>query len=182
MYYADDIIRHISTERMLERYINVEEFIQYCKTCKNYNRKWTCPEYDFSPIDIWRKYDNLLVIGRKIMYNRKVRKRTFSEEMLGEIIHESLIKERASLDKILTEMEIKTPESLALFAGSCTLCKECTKIYGDPCRHPDKIRYSIESLGGNVALLTEELLDTPLEWANDGKLPEYFTLICGLLY
>lgn len=92
-----------------------------------------------------------------------------------------MMKERSVLDELLLSAEESTKNSRALYAGSCTLCKSCTKTNGEKCRYPQKMRYSIEALGGNVALLTEELLGVPLKWSKDGKLPEYFTLVCGLL-
>ncbi len=41
---------------------------------------------------------------------------------------------------------------MSLSSGACLHCKnaECTRLSGKPCRFQDKMRYSIESLGGNV--------------------------------
>ena len=44
------------------------------------------------------------------------------------------------------------------------------------------MRYSIESLGGNVGLTISKLLKLELEWIEEGKLPNYFILVSGLLY
>ena len=43
------------------------------------------------------------------------------------------------------------------------------------------MRYSIESLGGNVGLTIEKLMGIQLEWMEEGKLPHHFVLVCGLL-
>ena len=41
--------------------------------------------------------------------------------------------------------------------------------------------YSIEALGGNVAETAERYLHKPLLWIEDGRMPDYLTLVCGLL-
>ena len=72
--------------------------------------------------------------------------------------------------------------ALLLSAGSCTLCgARCTRPDGAPCRCPEKMRYSIEALGGNVAETAERYLHKPLLWIEDGRMPDYLTLVCGLL-
>ena len=54
-------------------------------------------------------------------------------------------------------------------------------LSGKPCRFQDKMRYSIESLGGNVGKTVTKYLKQELQWVEEGKLPEYFMLIYGLL-
>lgn len=43
------------------------------------------------------------------------------------------------------------------------------------------MRYSIESLGGNVGLTIEKLMGIHLEWMEEGRLPHHFVLVSGLL-
>ena len=57
----------------------------------------------------------------------------------------------------------------------------CTRPEGKPCRYPEKMRYSIESIGGNVGKTVSKLLGIELEWIQDGKVPSYFVLCGGLL-
>ena len=80
------------------------------------------------------------------------------------------------------ELERSTPGTLALSAGTCTLCGEdCTRPAGKPCRYPDRMRYSIEALGGDVAKTAELYLNKPLLWIRDNVLPEYLMLVGGAL-
>ncbi len=58
---------------------------------------------------------------------------------------------------------------------------ECTRTEKKPCRYPDQMRYSIESLGGNVGLTVSRLMGIELEWIEEGKMPSYFVLVAGLL-
>jgi predicted metal-binding protein len=78
-------------------------------------------------------------------------------------------------------MENEIPGSCALAAGSCAICKECTRPKGTECRYPEKMRYSIESLGGNVVQLMKDELGIEMKWAEAGKLPEFYVLVGGLL-
>ena len=83
----------------------------------------------------------------------------------------------------LFKMENQCPGSVSLSAGSCSLCGKgnCTRPSGKPCRYPEKMRYSIESLGGNVGKTVHDLLGIELEWIEEGKVPSYFVLVGGLL-
>ena len=56
-----------------------------------------------------------------------------------------------------------------------------SEIAAFPCRYPETMRYSIESLGGNVGLTIEKLMGLKLEWMEEGRLPHHFILVCGLL-
>lgn len=163
----------INVEDYIEGYVNVEEFLEYCKACENYDRKWSCPSYDFDPVDYWRQFDELYVVGKKMILEEEEKEhcrdlfRQVKEEMTAELYSE----------------EEKYPESRSLSAGSCTICGEdnCSKKNGEPCRFPDKMRYSIESLGGNVGLTASRLLGIELQWMEAGKAPDYFVLVGGLL-
>ena len=155
-------------------YVNVEEFLECCRQCEDFDQKWSCPSYDFDPVDYWKKFDHLYVIGKKMIL----------EEEDKENWRDLMKQVKADLTKELYAMEEKRPGSISLSAGSCEICGEngCTKTTGEPCRFPDKMRYSIESLGGNVGLTASRLLGIDLLWMEEGKVPDYFVLVGGLLY
>ena len=87
------------------------------------------------------------------------------------------------LEQEILKLEQEYPGSVSLSSGACLHCKnaECTRLSGKPCRFQDKMRYSIESLGGNVGKTVTKYLKQELQWVEEGKLPEYFMLIYGLL-
>ena len=155
-------------------YVNVEEFLECCRQCEDFDQKWSCPSYDFDPVDYWKKFDHLYVIGKKMIL----------EEEDKENWRDLMKQVKADLTKELYAMEEKRPGSISLSAGSCEICGEngCAKTTGEPCRFPDKMRYSIESLGGNVGLTASRLLGIDLLWMEEGKVPDYFVLVGGLLY
>ncbi len=69
------------------------------------------------------------------------------------------------------------------FVGECLHCTApCARLTGAPCRHPDRLRPSLEACGFDLGRTSSELLDTELLWSSDGHLPRYLTLICGHLH
>ena len=107
--------------------------------------------------------------------------RTYTKEEVDQILKETLEVEKVRLAARMQELEEEHPGSRALSAGSCILCQRCRRKDGKPCCRPEQMRYSIESLGGNVGKTTSELLHVELEWMEENRLPRYFTLINGLL-
>ena len=74
-----------------------------------------------------------------------------------------------------------TPEASAFPLEAAQNVRSVPVKKGEPCLFPDKMRYSIESLGGNVGLTIEKLMGLHLEWMEEGHLPHHFVLVCGLL-
>lgn len=173
MYTIERSEKTIKVSEYIKDYVNVEEFLQYCKECKNYGAVWSCPSYDFNPEDYWKEYDELLVIARKIIFGPEV-DQARSYEIMLEV--------KDDMSRELYELEKAFPGSISLSAGSCSMCKDgCTRVSEQPCRHPELMRYSIESIGGNVGKTVSKLMGYELEWIEEGKLPTYFVLVGGLL-
>ena len=174
MYTIEGSEKTIKVNEYIDNYVNVEEFLQYCKKCDNYEKIWACPSYNFNPEDYWREYDELLVVARKILFGPDV------DEARS---YEIMLEVKQDMSRELYELEKSYPGSISLSAGSCDLCKEegCTRTLGEPCRYPEKMRYSIESLGGNVGKTVSKLMGYELEWVEEGKVPSYFVLVGGLL-
>lgn len=175
--------KSISVADYLEEYVDIPTFLECCKACKNYNHLWSCPEFDFDVMEYWKSYETLDVIGVRIQFDDSMIHRTYKEEEMTRIIDASVWKEKEKLSQYLMEKEKNVPESISLFAGSCMECgpERCAKKEGLPCRHPEKLRYSIEALGGNVGKTADKLLGLSLEWVEEGKLPTHFVLLGGLL-
>ena len=174
MYTLEKFEKSILVAEYLRDYINVQEFLDYCRRCPNFDKVWSCPSYDFDPEEYWKAYSSLNLLAYKIIFDG-----TETEERSLEIMAE--VKEKITAE--LFEMENTHPGSVSLSAGSCSICGKgnCTRPSGKPCRYPDKMRYSIESIGGNVGKTVHDLLGIQLEWIEEGKVPSYFVLVCGLL-
>ncbi len=174
MYTIERQEKTVKVKDYLDRYVNVEEFLQCCKKCPNFEKIWACPSYDFNPEDYWKEYDELIVVANKII---------FGENVDLTRINEITMEVKQQMSKELYEREKECPGSVSLSAGSCDLCSEegCSRTSGQPCRYPDMMRYSIESLGGDVGRTVSKLMGYELEWVEEGKLPSYFVLVGGLL-
>ena len=185
----------VSVEHYLDKYVDVDTFLQACKACPNYEKIWSCPTYDFDVIEYWKKYKTLELTAIKIIFDEAVAGKKLTKEEQEEITKNSIWEVKAQLAEELYEREKAVPGSISLSAGSCTLCKGsgtysagsssfegfCSRLKGEPCRYPDKMRYSIESLGGNVGTTLSELMEIELEWIQEGRMPSYFVLVSGLL-
>lgn len=173
----------VPVEDYVKDCVNVPEFLEYCRQCGNYNKMWSCPEFDFEPEDYWREYRTFRIIGIKILVPEDMREKTWTREERGRLMEEMLWKEKERLTEELFSMEKEYPGSISLSAGSCMRCGagKCTRREGAPCRHPERLRYSIEALGGNVGLTVTKYLKQELQWMEEGKMPEHFMLVCGLL-
>lgn len=159
-------------ESYIKEYVDIEQFLECCKACPNYNNIWSCPPYDFDPMEIWRAHEKILIAGYRL---------TFDEDRTEEGMTKALWEVKKKLGDELYELEEQIPGSISLSAGSCQICEGCTKPGGKPCRFPEKMRYSIESLGGNVGKTISSLCGVEIEWIEEGKLPEHFVLVGGLL-
>lgn len=164
----------IKVDEFVEGYVNVEEFLECCKACENYEQVWSCPTYDFDPVDFWRGFENLYVVGKKMILEEEEKENW--ETLMTQV--------KEDLTETLYVLEGQYPHSQSLSAGNCKICGEgnCTRKIGEPCRYPEKMRYSIESLGGNVGLTASKLLGIDLQWIAEGQIPDYFVLVGGLLY
>lgn len=159
----------IDINSFLEKYADTERFLKSCSQCPNFNKRWSCPEYDFDAEAYWRSFAALEIYAEQLFTEGK---------SAGQAYGEYALKKR-ELDEKLLKME--DGGSVSLAAGSCARCTPCLREKGEPCVHPDLMRYSIESLGGNVVKIASELLGTEMKWGKDGQLPEYLFLIGGLL-
>lgn len=161
--------------------VNVPRFLACCRACPNYNRRWSCPPYEFSVETVWDQYNDILLYEDKVIVKPELLEKSFNQEEINELSRILLTPaQRQMIDTLLT-MEKQYPGSRALFAGTCELCENCDKEHGIPCRHPELLRYSIEALGGNVAKAVQIYFDDIILWAENGHLPEYFLLLGGLL-
>lgn len=173
----------IAVDKYFRKYVDIEQFAEKCSECPKQNAYWCCPEFDFDVEQYWKKYNDLFLLALKIKPDDKYRGLRFEGEELDRILKETLNKGKELLSGEMAVWEKKMPGSVALSAGSCILCDEpCAREAGEPCRHPEDMRYSMEALGANVGKTVSELMGLELQWVEEGKIPEYFILVSGLLY
>ena len=157
-YTKEKLRADIAVDEYLEKYVNIPEFAQKCRQCQSYASSWSCPPFDFDPAECQKHR---------------------SQEEISRIIAEVKAGEKTLLANRLYEME--DDDSISLSEGVCSLCDSCTRSENLPCRYPEKLRYSIEALGGNVGLTCSRLLGQQPEWVSENRLPRKLVIISGLL-
>lgn len=178
-YTKEKFTTDIPVKEYIRDYVNIPEFAAKCRECPNYASSWSCPPFDFNPLDYWKQYSDFHIEAVCIYFSKEDYEKSYPEEELTKIISQIMQKEKSTLTAELYSME--SADAISLSAGSCNECTYCTRADDKPCIHPEKLRYSIESLGGNVGLTCSKLFHKTLDWCEAGKLPEKLMLICGLL-
>lgn len=161
----DKQVIEMSMDDLLE-FFNPEKVFGYCKTCRNYQKMWSCPEHEFSVETYLKNFSKVKIIGIELEYDN------------DKEVYEYYLSQRKWVDEDLIELENKYPDSKALIPGSCLLCERCAKP--DKCIYPEKMRYSLESLGMDVGGITEKILKKKLQWDSKEK-REKMQLVAGLL-
>lgn len=153
--------------------VDIPKFLGYCKECPSYGNRWSCPPFEKDPMTIWTQYETVRLCGY-VLPNEP------GQSVMGALENMEQAKDR--LMEELLELERTIPGSFALSCGTCRICGDhCTRPEGKPCRMPEKMRHSIESLGGDVAKTAEHYLHKPILWIKDNVLPDYLMLVGGLL-
>lgn len=161
-----------STEEFLRTHVDVPKFLECCKQCMNYNNRWSCPTFQFDPVQVWKEFKTLHLFARFIVPGK---------DRDGAKLMAALKKEQPQFLAELLVREKTTPGSMALAPGACELCGDCARSIGQPCRHPELMRHSIEALGGDVGATAQDYFGKPMLWIKDGVAPDYLMLVGGLL-
>lgn len=169
----------VDVEEFIEKYVDIERFMGLCKDCENYGKNWNCPPFDFHVMDIWNSFNKLKIIAFKLDFSDEELNMEYSDKEL-EFILKRLERMKVRLMNDIYALEDEN--SLGLFLGNCNLCMKCTREFGMPCKMPFKMRYSIESLGGNVDQLIEDVFGFKILYAKDNRLPEYLIFVGGVLF
>ncbi len=173
-------IKKFTTNNLLKNYQNQEKFIEYCKQCHKYNSRWSCPPLNFSVNKYLAPYTYIYLIGIQYFYDTD----TIAAVNTTEKVNSFSIKTAKSLKKqfseILLDAEKIFPQTISISAGGCDFCCRCSRTKNEPCRKPEKMRYSLDAFGIDLSKVTQDILNIKLLWNSD-KLPAYTTLIHGLL-
>ena len=169
----------VDVDEFVENYVDIERFMGLCEECENYGKNWNCPPFDFDVMEVWNSFNKLKIIAFKLDFSDEELNMEYSDKEL-EFILKRLERMKVKLMNDIYALESET--AYGLFLGNCNLCMKCTREFGMPCKMPFKMRYSIESLGGNVDQLIEDVFGFKILYAKDNHLPEYLIFVGGLLF
>lgn len=170
----------IAADEFIGRYRDVERIREYCQQCPGYGKAWNCPPYDYDPRTVSDGFRTVRLMATIIEFDEPSRVACKSPEQAIAVGRQAMGEVWQSLLPRLYEMEREVPGSRC-FTFRCVLCPEgCTRPEGKPCRHPELMRHSLESVGFDIEAMTRELLDIRLEWSQDGSLSRHITLVTAL--
>ena len=175
-YTAEEFSCDISVAEYIGRFHNPNEVWSYCRACGNYGKQWGCPPFEFDVMERLSRYRDLDLIVVKINLTDR--------ELSSCDVDDILRRERIQLEKRLLELEREHNGLACTFIGKCLHCGDtrCARLEGQPCRHPEFIRPSLEAYGFDVARTLAELFAINLQWSTNGSLPDYLTLTCGVFH
>jgi predicted metal-binding protein len=146
--------------QFVERYVDTDHYDAGCRGCDNYGQVWVCPPYDFSVPDYWGGFREVCLRGVQLRFSPEEQARSYDPEELAERLRQLF--SRTARQMILRLRE-EYPRSDILTVGGCHLCERCTRPEGRPCRYPEGIGYTLESLGCDVSTAAEQLLGASVE-------------------
>ncbi len=173
--------REIAVSDFFRDCVDIPRFAECCQLCPNHKRLWSCPPFAFSPADVWQKYSTLLLQCRVIPVPESLQQQILCQQDINEQSRALLQPHKRAMLQEMLSLEKQFPGSFALDAGSCDRCAVCTRPEGLPCRHPESLRYSAETLGGDVCKALKLYFDKEILWGKDGHMPAYYLLLGGLL-
>lgn len=181
MYHTEIYIKPSTIEELKNNFLDIEKFEGFCKQCRNYGKLWSCPPYNFSIEKYVDRYKYVYIIGVKIVFDEDTLSSINTKEKISNYTTETLHFMKNKIMNEMLKLEKLYPNSTSLSAGGCNLCENCSKLKNVQCVHPDLMRYSLESLGFDVGGVSSKLLNFELKWATETRLPDYFSLIAGIM-
>ncbi len=149
-------------------------FLKMCKEgCVNYEKKYSCPPFSPEFEQIMGDCQGLFIV-LFLCKMSQINSTEYNKIRIANVIMKS------RLDRLMRVLESKFKTSY-LSTGSCRLCKPCKLKLDKPCSHPDKRRYSLESVCIDCDYLTKKLFNLPLVWYKNKKAPQYSCVVCGLI-
>lgn len=181
MYHTEIYIKPSTIEELKNNFWDIDKFEGFCKQCRNYGKVWSCPPYDFSIEEYVDRYKYIYIVGVKIVFDEDTLSSINTKEKISNYTTETLHFMKNKIMNEMLKLEKLYPNSTSLSAGGCNLCENCSKLKNVQCIHPDLMRYSLESLGFDVGGVSSKLLNFELKWATETRLPDYFSLIAGIM-
>lgn len=173
MYQTEVKVTALPVKEWLERYCFPGKFSDACQLCPDYGRVWSCPPGVPTAAEYLGEHRTAYVIGVKILYSQAQRDRALLSPEETEAVRQGTygVVKKALLEALLA-LEKVSPGAITVAAGRCEQCEACTRIQNQPCRRPERMRYSFSAFGFDLTALAMESLGMELLWAAKG-LPEY---------
>ncbi|MDM7998806.1 MAG: DUF2284 domain-containing protein [Dehalococcoidia bacterium] len=126
----------------------------YCieNRCGSYNAHHMCPPRVGSLAEVTARLRRCRQ-GFLLQYSRPL-----------DVVHdfEGVLRTKLEFHRLILRLERRLSRRgftgvWGLIGGNCGLCRTCTAVKDEPCRHPEKARTSLEALGVDVVGVSEKL-------------------------
>ena len=175
----------VSMDKMLEEYHQLRKTRRYCHSCPNYKRYWSCPEYIFDEVIFLKEFKYMYLIAREYEVPREDRQKIFGIQRVAEYSKQICQAMKMESWKDLLDLEKEFPGTMGLIPGNCEICdisgEGCARPKGEKCRHPEMMRFSLESLGFDVDSICKYEIGVLLMWPREGHLPEKLCAVMALM-
>jgi len=172
-------------EYLMEEYFNREKTLGFCKACPNFSKYWSCPPYAFDEAIFLKQFKYMHIIGRQFEVPRDDLRNVRDPEAVKNYSTDKLQAIKVMTWKTLLEIEDEVDGAIGLIPGNCPICEtqgmECARKINQPCRNPKLMRFSLESLGFNVADLLKYEVGMTIKWGDTYRLPEVLTSVSAIL-
>lgn len=170
-YKVEEFTADIPVEDYIARFRDSAKFTGFCRECRNYNRSWGCPPFEFDQLAYMRQWTTVRLWAVKITPDQ--------QDLPLSAAREFIRPERMRIERAQLEMEKEHGGRSFAYVGECLYCDTCTRPQGKPCRHPELVRPSLEAFGFDIGKTLAELFGIDIKWGRDGKMPEYLTIVSG---
>lgn len=169
--HVDIETRSLPMSEYISSYRDEEFCAEACKRCPNYGKTWSCPPFD----------------NDMMVYDGTIELIMVRLEMESPLPYERTVEFMADLKREITpallEYESRIEGRAFSLAGKCVVCHApCARTLALPCRHPDKVRPSLEAVGFDLVKTADKLFGNPLEWSRPGEGINHISLILGVVY
>lgn len=169
--------RPMEMEHLLDEYYNLRKTRKGCAECPNYEKNWSCPEYNFKEVELLKQFNYVYLIAREFEVPHTDRLTVASTQKVANYAMDVNRRMKVEVWKDLLRFEEEHPGTMGLIPGNCEICEfsgegHCAKIDKEVCRHPEMLRFSLESLGFDVDAICKYEIGVLLQWPADGQLPQ----------
>ncbi len=164
VYYVDRFERQLA----VSDFDYGDHYKMSCEACDKYGKNLACPP--FSPSFL--SYIDNAPVAKVICL--RVPQEYFNHLPSEERYHACFRKARSLLVGIL--LDYRKKGYAVAGSGACLSCEICTvedEADCRQCRQPDKLIYSLESMGVNVIALVKKSFDIDLEWNSDEQFADF---------
>jgi predicted metal-binding protein len=141
-----------------------------CETCKNYQRNFSCPPHSpFFPAHAGGAREIEVLCYRTPLIKA-------GNIPSGEAARLAFTRVRGLL--LAELMAARAAGHVIAGSGACSVCQTCAgEAVTEACRSPANRIYSLESLGVNVAALSEKAFQLKLEWSDEKQVARFVSAI-----